>query len=462
MTTPVHFESLAAVSRLIHQRSLSVRQLVESQLDRVAALDAQLHAFVTVTADLALRAAERADREIAGGVYRGPLHGIPIAHKDLIQTAGVRTTAQSRLLQDWVPDASAAVVTLLERAGAISLGKTALHEFAMGSPAPDDLFPAARNPWNPSHMPGSSSSGSGAAVAAGMVYAAIGTDTGGSVRHPASVCGIVGLKPAFGRVSCRGVLPLAPSMDTIGPLTRTVEDAAVMLQAMAGHDPRDPHSMQVSPPDFGRLLGKPIKGMRIGVLRRFMESIEHTDEIQAAFNEAEGALKDLGAHLVDASPDGLEKAHEAATTVIVYEAYQIHRQVLTERVNVLGANFRGRFQRAPTITAEDYRAALRALRALRESLNSAFADGISVLINPAREKPAQTMDELFSDPFAKRSMGLRPFSASGHPAISLPMGFTSTGLPLGLQMAAAREDVLLQAARAYELAANWGDNHPSF
>ncbi|MDB5840025.1 MAG: gatA 2, partial [Herminiimonas sp.] len=286
MTVPLHYLTIGQAACRIAAGELSPVDLVEACLARIEAIDPTLHAFITVTAERARQEARQAAQEIRAGRYRGPLHGIPIAHKDMLLTEGVRTTAHSMLLKDWVPDADAAAVTRLKQAGAISLGKTACHEFAFGSPAADDVFPAARNPWNPDHMPGSSSSGSGAAVAAGLVMAATGTDTGGSVRHPAAACGIVGMKPTYGRVSLHGVIPLAPSMDHVGPMTRNVADNALLLQALAGHDPRDAGCVERKVPDFSGGIDCPIRGLRIGVPRREIDAQPHAPEVLAAFAEA--------------------------------------------------------------------------------------------------------------------------------------------------------------------------------
>jgi len=462
MHDSLHYLTIEEAAAGLRGKRFSVRQLVEAHLTRIEALDAKLHAFITLTADKALAEAADADNELARGVDRGPLHGMPIAHKDIIQTAGVRTTAHSRSLQHWTPEQSATVHEKLRAAGAINLGKTSLHEFAFGSPGEDEAFPAARNPWNVEHMPGSSSSGSGAAVAAGLCIAATGTDTGGSVRHPAAVCGIVGMKPTFGRVSNFGVLPLAPTMDHVGPLTRTVVDNAIMLQAMAGHDPRDSASLDATPGDFRSLIGRPLRGMRVGVLRRFIDSIEHTPDTLAAFGEAEAALRDLGCVMVDVDPVGLAQSHDAGSLVITYEAYRYHRKNLEERPGDYSANFRGRFAKAPAMTEADYEGAKARMATLRRSLARMFESDVDVVINPGRERPAQTMAELWADPLGKRSLALRMYSVTGNPALVLPMGFTRDALPLGLQIAAPhwREDVAYQVAHAYEQATGWHTRHP--
>jgi aspartyl-tRNA(Asn)/glutamyl-tRNA(Gln) amidotransferase subunit A len=462
VSAPLHWLSIEEASGLLRRRELSSVDLVSAHLARIEKLQPKLHAFITVTADAALQAARRADEEIAAGGYRGPLHGIPIAHKDLVSTRGVRTTAHSALLRDWIPEEDAQVYVLLEKAGAISLGKTALHEFAFGSPGRDEAFPAARNPWNIDHMPGSSSSGSGAGVAAGLCMGATGTDTGGSVRHPAAVCGVVGAKPTYGRVSCHGVLPLAASLDTVGPLTRTVTDAAIMLQPMAGYDARDPNSSNEPVTDFRSLIGRAIGGRRIGIPRRFIDSIEHTPDYLKAFAEAERVFRSLGAELVDVTPEGLEESHDAGSLVTVYEGYRYHRKNLAERPEAYAENFKARLAKGPGITEENYRDAREKIKRVRASVQQIFASGVAAIANPGRERPAQTMRELVADPLGKRSVALRMFSVTGNPALVLPMGFNAAGLPLGLQVAAAHfsEEVMFQVAQAYEAATDWHRRHP--
>lgn len=462
MQEPLYYLSIESASAALREKRFSARQLMEAHLTRIEALDPGLHAFITRAGADVLDAADVADSEMKRGIDRGSLHGIPIAHKDILQTAGIRTTAHSRSLRNWIPDQSATVVEKLRDAGAISVGKTSLHEFAIGSPGNDEAFPAALNPWNVDHMPGSSSSGSGVAVAAGLCMAATGTDTGGSVRHPAAVCGIVGMKPTYGRVSNFGVIPLAPTMDHVGPLTRTVVDNAIMLQAMAGYDPKDPSSVDSDGGDFRSLIGQPLRGTRIGVPRKFIDSIEHTEEILAAFRQAESEFRSLGCVMVDIDPDGLSESHDAGSLVITYEAYRYHRQNLERHPEEFSVNFRGRFAKAPGITEIEYENAKAKMGRLRQSLSQLFRSDIELVINPGRERPAQTMAELRADPLGKRSLALRMYSVTGNPAVVLPMGFSRDSLPLGLQIAAAhwREDRVYQAAYAYEQAAGWHMRHP--
>jgi aspartyl-tRNA(Asn)/glutamyl-tRNA(Gln) amidotransferase subunit A len=453
MTIPLHYLTIQQASSRIAQGDLSPVDLLEACLTRINSLDRTHHAFITLTADLAREEARQAAIEIRAGKLRGPLHGIPIAHKDLFQTRGIRTTAHSQLLRDWVPDEDAVVVDLLRQAGAISLGKTACHEFAFGTPGDDEAFPAARNPWNIDYMPGSSSSGSGTAVASGMVMAATGTDTGGSVRHPAAACGIVGLKPTYGRISLQGVIPLAPSMDHVGPLTRTVFDNALMLQVLSGHESIN----------FSGKIGKPVEGLRIGVPTKFITSIAHTTEVIKAFDEAKEVLRSMGIHLIDIDPPGLTSSFEIGNQIIAYEAHQYHALNLLHRADKLGGPLKQRLERGAAISSFDYKEALAQARALRSSYQKLFATTVDLIISPGRESPAETMIHLRSNPTGKRGVTNRIYSLTGNPAITLPMGFSSDGLPLALQIAAGhdQEALLYQVAAAYENICAWSNLHPA-
>lgn len=461
-TAPLYYLSIEAAARAIRERRLSPVDLVEACLARTEALDGRLHAYITVTAEAALAQARRARDEIAAGHWRGPLHGVPIAHKDNIHTAGVRTTAHSALLRDWVPAADAAVVRLLAGAGAICLGKLSMHEFAYGSPGADEAFPAARNPWDVDRAPGSSSSGSGVAVAAGLCLGATGTDTGGSVRHPAAACGVVGMKPTFGRVSNAGVFPLAPSMDHVGHLTRTVRDSAIMLTAMAGHDTADPYSAARGVPDYAAGLGAPVAGMRAGVPRRFLDVVPHDAQVREAFAAAEGVLARLGVTVVDVEIDGLDRAWDVANVVLGYEAWQYHRANLEIRPQDYGAAFRARVAQAARHTLEDYQAALAVRARLRAAYAGLFDGGIDVLVTPGREAPADAFEWLLANPTARRGATNRMYNLTGMPALTMPMGYGENGLPLALQIAAPHfeEGRIYRLAAAYEDAAGWGGRHP--
>lgn len=444
---------------------LSPVALVQAHLDRIAAFDGQLHAFITVTAESALAEARAAESEMREGRYRGPMHGIPIAHKDIVATAGVRTTAHSRRLADWIPQSDATVALRLRSAGAISLGKTSLHEFAFGSPGPDEAFPAARNPWNADHMPGSSSSGSGAAVAAGFCMGATGTDTGGSIRHPAAACGVVGMKPTFGVVSCRGVIPLAPLQDHVGPLTRTVGDNALMLQAMAGHDPLDPLSATTAVPDFSARMGLSVAGLRVGVPRRFIDSLPHDAETLLAFERAQRSLVSLGVQLVDIDIDAIDEANDAAALLLVEEAYAYHQDDVARRPEEFGETFKLRLLKGRDMNPAALENARKVKKRLLCSYSALFAppsQRVHLIISPGRERAAETMEELLADP-ARRGLTNRMYNLSGMPALTLPMGFTEAGLPLGLQIAANHfsEPLIYQLASAFEAVAGCSARLPA-
>ncbi|MGH7094912.1 MAG: amidase, partial [Stellaceae bacterium] len=323
--------TLAEAGRLIAAGELSPVVLTEAALARAAALNERLAAFIEITADRARAAAARAEREIKGGRRRGPLHGIPYGLKDIYDADGLRTTAHSRLLLDNVAAENAATTARLEAAGMVLIGKLATHEFATGGPAWDLPFPPARNPWNPAHFTGGSSSGSAASVAAGILPLAMGSDTGGSVRLPAAYCGTVGLKPTYGRVSRRGIVPLCYSLDTAGPLTWTVEDAALALQALAGHDPRDPGSADLPVPDYGAALRAGIAGLRIGYARSFNDDGKVGSEQAAALDRAAEVLKRLGAEMVEVTLPPNDHFQACARTISHSESFAIHAPDLQTR-----------------------------------------------------------------------------------------------------------------------------------
>ena len=460
--TTLHYLTIAEAAARLAAGAVSSVDLTRAALDRIQALDPRLHAFITVTAERALQDAGRADREIRSGERRGPLHGIPIALKDIVSTRGIRTTAHSRALLDWVPAEDAPVYDKLRAAGCVLLGKTSLHEFAYGNPVRDEPFPAARNPWNTDYAPGRSSSGSGAAVAAGLCYAAIGTDTGGSIRHPAAVCGIAGMKPTFGRVSCYGVIPLAADVDHVGPMTRTVRDNALVLQASAGFDARDPFSADVAVPDYSGEIGRDLTGLTIGVPYRFLEALPMDPSVAAAFEEALRVLSSLGAKIAPIDVPGLADAVRAGARLVMRQAYEYHRDGFERRPERYGKAFRERVQGAAAFTPGEIEAARTARSRLRVQIAEIHEGGVAVIASPTKEVDAETMSSLYDDPVDTRPGTIRVHNMTGAPAISVPMGFGAVGVPVGLQLAAPhwREPLLYGVAAAYEDAAPWTQRHP--
>lgn len=462
MSEPLDYLTIAEAAELIRTRQVSPVDLTRAILDRIETLDGSLHAYITVMAESALRQAREAEVEIAAGRYRGPLHGIPIAHKDIVWTRGVRTTAHSRLLVDWVPDEDATVVRLLDAAGAINLGKLSCHEFACGTPNAEEPFPAARNPWSLEHSPGGSSSGSGTAVAAGLAYGAIGTDTGGSIRHPAAVCGIVGMKPTHGRVSAFGVIPLSTTLDHVGPMTRTVRDNAIMLQILAGHDPKDPESVDAPVPDYLAHLASGARGLKLGVPEAALAPIEHHPEVLSAFRQAQDVLRDLGAEVRTIAIAGLAELPDAQTTIMLYEAYRYHQQDLAERPELFGGPVRDRIIKGADYDEPAYRSALEARGRIQAAYGRALEE-VDLILSPGREAPAIPMADLMAEPLALRGVSTRMYNLTGLPALVQPMGFAADGLPLSLQIAGRplAEALIYRAAQAYEAATGWTDRHPA-
>lgn len=474
LDVPLHALSIAQAGELLRTRALTPLHLVQACLARTDAQEPELHAFITRTADAALAQAEQATREIAAGHWRGPMHGIPIAHKDVLLTRGVRTTAHSRALEHWVPDTDAVVVKRLAQAGAISLGKTACHEFAFGSPASDDVFPPARNPWNPQHMPGSSSSGSGTAVAAGFCLGATGTDTGGSVRHPAAACGLVGFKPTRGVLPMDGVIPLAPSMDHVGLLTRSVGDAVWMFAAMRGdkthtHQDLAARSLGAPSPHTHAVSGSPtpprtaLPGLRIGVMRRQLLAQAHDPEIWQCFEAVLARCRAHGAHVLDVELEGSDQAVSLANTLIGFQGYQQLQHWVRDQPQLLGQGLRRRLVSAAEVSPQDHWQANVARWQLEQALEHVLTQQVDVMLSPGREMPPETLDALMHNPTGQRSSCNRLYSLTGHPAITLPMGLHSTGLPMALQLASAHhsDDRLLGLALRLQSSLPWDPLHPA-
>ena len=453
--------TISEAAARIGRRELSPVELTQACLDRISGIDPRLNAFITVTADDALRAAREAEEAIARGDQRGPLHGIPLALKDLFATAGVRTTAGSRILADRVPEEDSDAAQRLAAAGAVILGKLNLHEFAFGATGVNPHYGPARNPWNTERITGGSSSGSGAAVAAGECFAALGTDTGGSIRIPASLCGIVGLKPTFGRVSRRGVIPLSWSLDHVGPLARTVEDTAIVLQALAGRDPLDQSSSDAPVPDYHAGLKDGVKGLRVGIPARFFfESLD--PEVERAVRAAVAKLEELGAATEDVPVPYIDEIPGAVTAIMLPEALAYHQTWMAQRPEDYGDDVRYRLELGATFLAVHYVQAQR----LRELAVSAWKrevfSRVDILATPATPTVAGPIDKSGLDQTFSLIRNTSPINLLGLPAVSLPCGLTSDGLPIGLQLIGRwfDEETVLRAAHAYEQATEWHERRP--
>ncbi|MGH2366544.1 MAG: amidase [Chloroflexota bacterium] len=448
------------------QRTVSPVQATSAALERIARLDSQLHSFITVTAEPALRQARQAEQELSRGVDRGPLHGVPIGLKDLYLTKGIRTTAHSRVLRDWLPDTDATVTARLEAAGAVLLGKLAMHEFAWGPPPDFDLpFPPARNPWDMERGPGGSSSGSGAAVAARLCFGAMGSDTGGSIRAPAHLCGIVGLKTTYGLVSRQGVLPLSWSLDTCGPMARTVRDCAAMLQAIAGYDAADPASANRPVPDYAAGLDAPptgLAGRRLGVPRSWIFAGDGPDpDVATAFEAALGTLRDLGAELIDIDGQPFADASAPQLVIMMAEAYAYHEAHFLTHSEDYGPRVRDRLREAALLSAADYIQAQRARTVLVRGMGTVF-EQVDAVVTPAAVRCAERFQDERPGGGSRSMSFYGAFNLYGGPAISVPCGLSQEGLPIGLQLAGRHfaEPTILRLAHAYEQATAWGRRQP--
>lgn len=455
--------TIAEASAALATGDVSPVELVESCLRRIEAEDATLHSYVLTLPEAARAAAREAEAALRRGEGKGPLHGIPIALKDIYETAGIRTTGHSRIRLDHVPAADATAAAKLAAAGTILLGKLATHEFAMGGPSFDLPFPPARNPWNPACFTGGSSSGSGAAVAAGLALGSLGSDTGGSIRQPAAFCGLAGIKPSYGRVSRAGVFPLSFSLDNCGPMAWTSRDCALLLQAIAGADINDPASVDVPVPDYAAALGGDLRGMRIGVPRGFYEAdpMLHP-EVKSAFDASLAALGDLGARVEEVRLSPLEDYHAACAVILLAEAFAIHEATLKTRWRDYGAYFRRRVMPGALISASDYVQATRLRRRLALEMDAALGEH-TALAFPTSLIPPPPIEEVPGLAFLERASLTTPANVSGHPALSVCCGFTSAGLPIGLQLVGRRFDeaTLLKVGDAYERATPWRQRRPT-
>src|SRR6516225_899238 len=462
MPDELAFLTIAEVSRLIEQKKLSPVELTTELIRRAQGIDPQLNTYLLLTAERALDQARQAEREIAAGNYRGPMHGVPFGLKDIYSTAGIRTTGHSRICLDTVPTADATTVKKLYEAGAVLTGKLATHEFAHGGPSFDLPWPPARNPWNREHFTGGSSSGSGAAVAAGLVPAALGSDTGGSIRGPAALCGIVGLKPTYGLVSRHGVYTNSFSFDHAGPMTWTVEDCAIMLQAIAGYDAKDPASATRPVPDYRAALTGDVKGLRIGIVRHLYEDdCPATSEVNAAVEEACGILQSLGATLSDVRLRPALDYYDVKITIAESELLAVHEQALRTRPGDFGEDFLGRVLPAVLISSRDYIQAQRERRRMLAEMAPVYAN-YDVLVTAGAGGPAPRLGTWRTLEFWRRASLTTPFNVTGGPALAQCIGFSSNGLPLSMQIVGRPFDdaTVLRVAHAYEKATQWRQRRP--
>jgi aspartyl-tRNA(Asn)/glutamyl-tRNA(Gln) amidotransferase subunit A len=461
MSDELCFLTVAQASRLIQARKLSPVSLTEAYLARIEALEPQLNAFITVTADLARKQARAAEREIARRRHRGPLHGIPVALKDIFDTRGILTSGHSRVCIDRVPDEDATVTRRLYEAGAILLGKTATHEFAHGGPSFDLPWPPARNPWNLEHFTGGSSSGSGAAVAAGLAPCAMGSDTGGSIRGPASFCGTAGLVPSAGLVSRAGVIPNSFTFDHVGPLAWTVEDCALVLQAIAGHDPRDGGSVRVKLPRYRAALGRGVKGMKLGVLRQvWEEDVPQPEPVRRAMDEAVAGFRALGVRCEDVRVRPTLDYNDVKVTIAETELFSIHARDLVARPGDFGEDFLTRVLPACVFQSTDYVQASREHRRMlqeAEPLWRKYDALLSVVFGPAPRLDAHDSLRFWTRPNANPMANVL-----GGPALALCAGFDAQGLPIGLQLMGPPfgEPAVLRLGHAWERASGTRTRRP--
>jgi aspartyl-tRNA(Asn)/glutamyl-tRNA(Gln) amidotransferase subunit A len=455
--------TIAEAARLISGRQLSPVELTEACLARIANLDARLRAFITVTRQEAMAEALKAAHAIANGNYKGPLHGVPFALKDLFDTAGIRTTAGSRILAERVPAEDAAVTERLSEAGGVLVGKLNMHEFAFGVTGVNPHYGTIENPWGRGRSAGGSSSGSAAAIASGMALAALGTDTGGSIRIPAALCGITGLKPTYGRVSRRGVTTLSWALDHVGPMARTAADVAILLQAIAGHDPADPTSSEAPVPDYLQELEDPrnLKRVRIGVPREyFFDNVDA--EVLNAIRDAVTVLGERKADLIEVALPHISEASAAATAILLPEALAFHRRWLSERPEDYGEDVRARLDLGLAYPAVAYVEAQRFRSLIVEQWRQHVFDKVDLLVTPTTPVPAPGQDEDVLQVTMNLTRFTNPINLLGLPAASVPCGLSAGGLPIGLQIIGRwfEEALVLRAANAYQHATDWHTRTP--
>ena len=449
--------SIAAMGQALRAGTVTAQQLARDALARIAARDPALQAFLLVTETRALEDARRADEELQAGRDRGPLHGIPYALKDIYDTAGIRTTCHSKLRVDHVPTADSVVAARLNDAGGVLLGKLATHEFAIGGPSFDLPFPPSRNPWNPQHITGGSSSGSATAIAARMVRMAMGSDTGGSIRGPAAWCGLVGIKPTYGRVSRRGVFPLSWTLDHCGPLSRSVEDAAITVQVLAGHDPQDCASADVPVPDYRAGLMRGVGGLRIGVPRAFFATAPAAmPAVIAGIDRTIALLRDAGATVEDVMLPDYALFSAAGRVIMMAEAFAIHQADMQNRLLDYGEITANRFVLGAAITAADYINALRARRELTDAVNAMLGQ-YDALLTASALNTAPRFDAAPDALSSASPMQTIPFNVTGHPAMSVPVGLADSELPISVQIVGRPFDeaMVFRIGQAIEQLSAW-------
>ncbi|NNU82030.1 amidase [Halovulum dunhuangense] len=458
MIDPACRLSLTDLARRLDEGALSATQVTEAFLQSIDAQNDRLHAFISVDAENARRRADELDAMHARGARAGALHGVPVAVKDIIDVEGMATTGNSRITITEKAAEDAHVVARLRAAGAVIIGKTMLHEFATGGPSHDLPWPPARNPWNPAHHPAGSSSGSGAAVAASMSPAALGTDTAGSTRHPGTACGIVGMKPTYGAISRHGVFPLAFSLDHVGPMTRTVADNAALFDACIGHDPRDPTSLRDARPASPD-LGKSVKGLRIGVLEEFNAHAE--DEVRQSVEQALDTLREMGAELVAMDLPPLQTFTDCGRLIIQAESYAVHKSWMRSRAHEYGWRARTKILSGAFVDAGTYIQAQQLRRSLTQAFDQAMrgldaAVGVSSLHLPARVDDDDAIDATYD------RQARTPFNLTGSPAIAVPTGFAACGLPLGMQVVGHHRDeaMICRIGHQFEMARPWAHLFP--
>jgi aspartyl-tRNA(Asn)/glutamyl-tRNA(Gln) amidotransferase subunit A len=457
----LNYLTLAEAAKLVRDRDLSPVDLTQAHLDRIALIEPRLNCFITQTPQAALERARDAVLEIHGGEYRGPLHGIPLALKDLFETRGIRTTAGSLFYTDWIPEENGAVVQRLNSAGMVNLGKLNMHEIALGVTNNNPHYGACHNPWKLDRTPGGSSGGSGAALAAGMCMGALGSDTGGSIRIPASLCGVVGLKPTYGRVSLRGVVPLSWNLDHPGPMARRVGDVAVILQTIAGYDPEDPASLDMSVPDYLAQLGGSVRGWRVALAEdAFFTKAD--PEVLEAVRAAADVFASLGAQLSQVEFPGAYEAAKSNGLMATSDAAAFHHERLQAQREKFGVDVRQRLETGAAFTSGEYILARRTQAILRRQFEQ-FFDEFDLLLTattPIAAPPLEGPDAVEQASTLTRFTS--PFNLTGLPAISLPCGFTGLGLPIGLQIITRPlgEAALLRAANVYQGATEWHLRRP--